>query len=121
MGDSTPKLHLDADASSKALQQALLNRGHDVTRTPNEWIRTDANDEQQLLAASGQGRVIFTYTIRDFQELGRRYTNFAGILLAAQRSFSLNELVELLDKALSTTTTDEWLGRVRWLSDWKDK
>ena len=59
MSASAPKLHLDADASSKALQQALLNRGLDVTRTPNEWIRADASDEQQLLGATAQGRCDF--------------------------------------------------------------
>ena len=45
-----PKLHLDADASSRALCQALLDRGHDVTRTPNEWMPRDATDERQLLS-----------------------------------------------------------------------
>lgn len=118
MNDSAPKLHLDADASSKALQQALLDRGQDVTRTPNEWMSADASDEQQLLGASGQGRVIFTYNIRDFQVLARRYNHHAGILLAAQRSFSLHELIELLDKSLSTTTASEWVGQIRWLNDW---
>ncbi len=31
-------LHLDADTSIKALHQALASRGHDVTRTPTEWM-----------------------------------------------------------------------------------
>ena len=31
---SKPKLHLDADTSIKALHQALISRGYDVTRTP---------------------------------------------------------------------------------------
>jgi hypothetical protein len=35
---SKPKLHLDADTSIKALQQALISRGHDVTRTPTDWM-----------------------------------------------------------------------------------
>ena len=58
-------LHLDADTSSKALYNALLERGHDVTRTPTEWMPLDATDEQQLLGATAQGRAIFTYNIRD--------------------------------------------------------
>ena len=120
MSVSIPKLHLDADASSKAIQQALLDRGYDVTRTPNEWVGADASDEQQLLGATAQGRVIFTYNIRDFQNLATRYPHHAGIISAAQRSFSLHELIELLDKSLSATTADEWIGQVRWLSDWRD-
>ena len=121
MSASAPKLHLDVDASSKALQLALLNRGRDVTRTPKEWVRADVSDEQQLLGATAQGRVIFTYNIGDFQNLARRYTHHAGVLLAAQRSFSLRELIELLDRSLSTTTASEWIGQVRWLSDWRDE
>ena len=110
MSNNAPKLHLDADAASKSLQQALLHKGKDVTRTPNEWMHLDASDEQQLLGATAQGRVIFTYNIRDFQKLAKQYTHHAGILLAAQRSFSLHELIELLDKSLSTTTAGEWIG-----------
>ncbi len=121
MSDSAPKLHLDAGASSKALQLVLLNRGYDVTRTPNEWMRADASDEQQLLGATSQGRVIFTYNIGNLQNLARRYTHHAGILLAAQRSFSMRELIELLDKSLSTTSASEWIGQVRWLRDWRDE
>ena len=56
-----PRLHLEADASSKALHQALIDGGHDVTRTPNEWAPADATDEQQLLWATAQGRCIFTF------------------------------------------------------------
>lgn len=121
MSASIPKLHLDADASSKALQRALRERGYDVTRTPNDWVGAEASDEQQLLGATAQGRVIFTYNIGDFQNLARRHSHHAGIIVAAQRSFSLHELIELLDKCLSTTTAQEWIGQVRWLSDWRDE
>ncbi len=65
------KLHLDADTSIKSLQAALLARGLDVTRTPNAWMPLDASDEQQLLGATAQGRVIFTFNIRDFLVLAR--------------------------------------------------
>lgn len=83
-----PKLHLDADTSSKALQQTLVARGYDVTRTPNEWMPLDADDETQLLGASAQGRVMFTYNIRDFTALAQRYPTHAGIVLAALNNAS---------------------------------
>ncbi|MBR8832658.1 MAG: hypothetical protein DSM106950_01085 [Stigonema ocellatum SAG 48.90 = DSM 106950] len=41
------KLHLDADTSIKALHLALVSKGHDVTRTPNDWMPLDASDETQ--------------------------------------------------------------------------
>lgn len=48
-----PRLHLDADTSIKSLYEALQLRGHDVTRTPNDWMPKDANDEMQLLVDQG--------------------------------------------------------------------
>ena len=112
-------LHLDADTSSKALHNALLERGHDVTRTPTEWMALDASDEQQLLGATAQGRAIFTYNIRDFIVLGQRYPHHAGIILARQKSMSLNELINALDCVLRETDADEWIGQIRWLNDWR--
>jgi len=112
-------LHLDADASSKSLHRALLELGHDVTRTPTEWMPLDASDEQQLLGATAQGRAIFTYNIRDFVALDRLYPNHGGIILAFQKSMSLNETITSLDRALRETNADDWIGQVRWLNDWR--
>jgi hypothetical protein len=112
-------LHLDADTSSKALYNALLERGHDVTRTPTEWMPLDASDERQLLGATAQGRAIFTYNIRDFIVLGERYPHHAGIILARQKNMSLNELIHALDRVLRETDADEWIGQTRRLNDWR--
>ena len=114
-------LHLDADASSKALYNALLERGHDVTRTPTEWMPLDASDEQQLLGATAQGRAIFTYNIRDFIVLGMRYPSHAGIILAHQRRLSLSETIYALDRVLTETHAEDWIGQTRWLYDWKEQ
>lgn len=114
-----PKLHLDADTAIKSLAQALTDRGHDVTRTPMPWAALDASDEQQLLAATAHGRVIFSFNIRDFQALAGQYSHHAGIVLAAQRQWSLSALIQALDRMLSETTADEWVGQVRWLTQWR--
>ena len=114
-----PKLHLDADTAIRSLQQALLDRGHDVSRTPTAWIPADASDEAQLLAATAHGRVIFTFNLRDFVALSKRYPQHAGILLAAQSSWELSALIAALDRVLSETSADEWVGQVRWLNDWR--
>ena len=115
---SKTKLHLDADTSSKALWNALLARGHDVTRTPTDWIRRDAVDEDQLLGATAQGRCIFTFNIRDFLALSTCYTKHAGIILAAQSSWQLSATIMALDKLLIETEAEDWVGQVRWLNDW---
>jgi hypothetical protein len=79
----------------------------------------DANDEDQLLGATAQGRVIFTFNVRDFVVLAKKHPHHGGIILAHQRSFSLSALIEALDRALTETETGDWSGQVRWLSDWK--
>lgn len=114
-----PRLHLDADASMKALHAALNARGHDVTRTPNDWIAMDARDETQLLQATAQGRCIFTFNVGDFVVLARRYPRHSGIILAAQASWTLSGLIAALDRLLSDTQAEDWIGQVRWLNDWR--
>lgn len=114
-----PRLHLDADVSSRALYKALLERGHDVTRTPHEWAPLDATDEQQLLGATAQGRCLFTFNVRDFMVLARRYPRHGGIILATQSSWTLSELIKALDRLLSETEAEVWIGQVRWLNEWR--
>lgn len=116
---SKPRLHLDADTSIKALHVALVERGHDVTRTPNEWVALDASDEAQLLGATAQGRCIFTFNVRDFVVLARRYPRHGGIILAAQASWTLSGLIAALDRLLSETQAEDWIGQVRWLNQWE--
>ena len=113
------RLHLDADASIKVLHKALRERGHDVSRTPSEWMPADASDETQLLGATAQGRCIFTFNVGDFMVLAQHHPQHRGILLAAQRSWSLSELIKALDRMLSSTQASDWEGQVRWLTDWK--
>ena len=111
-----PRLHLDADTSQISLWRALLERGHDVTRTPNVWMAFDATDEQQLLGATAQGRCIFTFNLRDFMALAKRYPYHGGIILSSQKP--MPELLGLLDRLLSETEAEDWPGQVRWLNNW---
>jgi hypothetical protein len=114
-----PQLHLDADTSIKSLHQTLIARGHDVTRTPSSWMPLDAGDEDQLLGATAQGRCIFTFNVRDFLALASLYPRHGGIILAAQRSWSLTGLIGALDRLLTETDADTWPGQVRWLNQWR--
>jgi hypothetical protein len=115
-----PRLHLDADTSKKSLHKALLERGHDVTRTPNEWMPLDAADETQLLGATLHQRCVFTFNIRDFMALSHQIPQHGGIILAAQSALSLRQQIHALDRLLAETDAADWPGQVRWLNDWLD-
>jgi len=114
-----PRLHLDADTSSRSLQAALLKRGHDVTRTPNPWVTLAATDEQQLLGATANSRIVLTYNVKHYVGLVRPYPSHGGVVLAAQRGWTRGALIEALERMLTTTEADDWHGHVRWLNDWR--
>jgi len=114
-----PRLHLDADVSYRVLQRVLLERGHDVTRTPCEWMPLDATDEEQLLLATAHGRCNLTFNIGDFMRLAEKHQAHGGIVLAQQKNWSLASLIAAVDKMLTQTRAEEWAGRVRWLSEWR--
>ena len=115
----SPRLHLDADVSLRSLHRALLDRGHDVTRTPCAWMPFDASDEQQLLQATARGRSILTFNIGDFMRLARTYPAHGGIILAHQQAWTLAGLIAALDTLLTQTSATDWPGQVRWLNDWR--
>jgi hypothetical protein len=107
---------LDADTSNVSLTLALLQLGHDVTRTPNAWMPFDAVDEHQLLGATAQGRCIFTFNIRDFIPLAKHFPQHGGIILSPQRA--MPDLLKALNNLLVSTQAEDWPGQVRWLNNW---
>jgi len=90
-----------------------------VTRTPNEWMAYEASDERQLLGATTHGRCIFTFNIGDFMALAKKHPQHGGIILAAQSSWRRSELIAALDRLLSETGEEEFVGQVRWLNQWR--
>lgn len=115
---TNPRLHLDMDTSRKDLYKALLDKGYDVTRTPNKDMPEDASDEIQLLWATSHQRILFTFNIKDFTILSKKHPQHAGVLLANQSTTSISQLISVLSKVLSETSREDWIGQVRWIQDW---
>lgn len=115
------KLHLDMDTSRKDLYKVLLERGYDVTRTPNAEIPEDASDETQLLWATSHQRVIFTFNIKDFVNLSKKHPFHGGVLLANQSTTTIHLLIQILSKIMDESSNEEWVGQVRWIQEWLRK
>lgn len=79
-----------------------------------------AGDEAQLLGASDHERCILTFNIRDFIALSAQVPEHSGILLAAQRSWSLSDLIRALDRVLTETQSEDWQSQVLWLNQWRE-
>ncbi len=105
-----PRLRMDADASMTNLQKELLKRGHDITRTPNEWAALDTDDDTQLLGATERGRSIFTFNANHFMSLAQKYPKHADILLSKQKG--LPRLFKALDRFFNETTAEEMEDQV---------
>lgn len=114
---SKPKLHLDEDSSRNALYEALTSNGHDVTRTPNEWIKKKASDEEQLQKASEHGRSVFSFNIKHFLQMARKFPKHKGIILSKQKPLSI--ILKALNRFLNESSAEEMENQVRWLSDWE--
>ena len=114
-----PKLHLDEDASWDALYQSLKSRGHDVTRTPNEWINKKAKDEEQLQKASEQGCSIFSFNAKDFLRIAKKKPIHKGIVVSNRKSLSI--ILKALSHFFNETSAEEMEDQVRWLSDWEKR
>jgi hypothetical protein len=79
----------------------------------------DASDEAQLLGTTAQGRCIFTVNLADFVALAKDHPRHGGIILAAQKSWALSDLIAALDRLLSETEAEDWVGQTRWLNQWR--
>lgn len=79
----------------------------------------DASDEVQLTQSTAQGRAIFTFNVKDFIALDQKQPQHGGIILAAQNSWTLSELIAALDVLLSEEESENWIGQVRWLNQWR--
>ena len=87
------RLYLDEDIQEQALILALRNSGVDVTTT-SEANRLSFSDEEQLIWATEQGRVVYSFNRRDFSRLHNIYIaqekSHTRIILAQQQRYSVH-------------------------------
>ncbi|MHC5731962.1 MAG: DUF5615 family PIN-like protein, partial [Nostoc sp.] len=90
------RLYTDEDSNRRAIVQALRESGIDVI-TSLEANRLKYPDDEQLIWAREQGRVIYSGNVRDFYRLHTEFVTrgqpHAGILLMQQQRFSVGEQV----------------------------
>ena len=90
----TIRLYCDEDSMRRTLVNALRSRGMDVT-TALEENMVDRADDTHLDYATQQGRVLFSFNRRDFNQLHGDYLahgrSHAGIILANQQQHTVGE------------------------------
>ena len=116
------RLYLDEDAMDDDLLAALRSQHIDVT-TVNTEGRQGFSDEEQLLYATEQHRVIYSFNRKDFMVLHTQYVNqgrsHAGIILAPPRDrYSVGEQLRRLQIIIDTFTLEEIQNQALFLSNW---
>jgi hypothetical protein len=100
--------YIDEDAMRNAFVGALRDAVVDVV-TVADVDRLGATDAEQLAWATDQGRVLYTFNVKDFSLLHSQWLahdkNHAGIVVVPRQRYSIGEqvrgLMNLADRCLA--------------------
>ena len=113
------RLYLDEDTIKTALIQALRSADLDVV-TVADVNRLGYSDEDQLLWAIEQGRIIYSFNIGDFCHLHRDFMvqeiSHAGIILVPQKQYSIGQQLQGLLKLISQYSAEDMINQLLFLS-----
>lgn len=114
-------LYMDEDAMDWELVRALRSRGVDVI-TVGEVETTGTSDEEQLILATEQGRVIYTFNVGDFCRLHSIYTaeerSHAGIVIGTQQGYSVGRQLRGILRLSATKSAEEMRNQLVYLSNY---
>jgi uncharacterized protein with PIN domain len=112
------RLFIDEDSMDQRFVRALRARGVDVT-TVGEIGTTSFSDEDQLILATEQQRVLYTFNVGDFCQLhniymaqGRTHT---GIVISSQ-DYSVGEQMRRVLKLMAVKSAEEMVNQLVFLS-----
>jgi hypothetical protein len=115
------RLYFDEDAMQNALVVALRARRIDVL-TALDCRMVGKSDEEHLRHAANDGRVLYSFNIKDFSLLHECWLSegqqHAGIVLGFQQRYSIGEQLRRLLLMLNRKTEAEKLSRLEYLSTW---
>ncbi len=112
-------LYFDEDALQSALVSALKNSKVDVV-TVADAARFSFSDEEQLIWAKEQSRVVYSFNMGDFQNLHHVFLakgiEHSGIILAPQQRYSIGEQLRGLLKLISQKSAEDMVNQLIFLS-----
>jgi hypothetical protein len=115
---------LDEDTIKGALIQALRNADLDVV-TVAEAGRLGYPDEEQLIWATEQERVIYSFNIGDFCRLHSDFMaqerSHAGIVLAPQQQYSVGQQLRGLLKLAADQSAQKMANELVFLNTYVEK
>ncbi|AFZ57030.1 DUF5615 family PIN-like protein [Anabaena cylindrica FACHB-243] len=114
-------LYMDEDSTGRSLMLSLRNRGVDIITTL-EVNRLKYSDEEQLVWAKSQNRVLYSSNIRDFYRLHTAFLNqeqsHPGMILVQQQRYSIGEIARGILRLIAAKSAEDMENQVEFLSDW---
>lgn len=109
------RLYIDEDASRISFIQALRNSAINLVTT-SEANNLSYSDSEQLIWATQNERVIYTFNVRDYCQLhtvyieqGRKHTR---IIVAERQSYSVGEQLRGLQKLIAKKSSEEMINQL---------
>ncbi len=116
--------YLDEDTINAALVKALRNANLNVV-TVADAGRLGYPDEDKLIWATEQARVLYSFNVRDFCRLHRDFItqerNHTGIVLASQQQYSIGQQLRGLLKLATDNSSEEMIDQLIFLSAYIEK
>lgn len=117
------RLYIDEDSFDKSLVTAFRSADLDVI-TVADVSKQSYSDEDQLIWAAGQERVIYSYNRRDFCRLHDEFLsterNHAGIIVLRQQRYSVGQQLRGMLTLIATRTAEDMVNQLVFLSAYID-
>jgi hypothetical protein len=88
----------------------------------SEVDRVGYSDAEQLAWAVEQGRVIYTFNVRDFCQLHHEYlargASHAGIIVAPRQDYSIGQQLRAVQNLLKLTSAETMINQLVFLSNY---
>jgi hypothetical protein len=111
-------LYIDEDAMDRRLVESLRGRGVDLT-TAGETATTGFSDEDQLILATSQGRVFYTFNVGDFCQLHGRFLaagrDHGGIVVSSQ-DYAIGDQMRRLLQLIAARSAELMVNQLVFLS-----
>lgn len=112
------RLYLDEDVLEGALVQALQSHNVDILTTA-EANKLSCTDEEQLIWAREQGRIIYSFNVGDFCRLHNQFIaediTHAGIILGVQQRYSVGTQLRGILRLIAAKTAEEMINQLVFL------
>lgn len=114
------RILLDAHVSSRHVGRRLVAAGHDVLALDQDETLASLADEDVLVFAAAQERIVITHNVRHYAALARSWAearrSHAGIILVTLPHTAYGALLRRLEQAFATRPGQaEWIDRVEFL------